>query len=294
MITFLLFCGLQPVEAPAEPYQLKMEYADVGNPFIASVERISLFSSQGKAIWVREVDAPASAFSLNNGRAMLVIHRAPEGARFSLEFINPSGGLAASHNIQYFQQAYVSTKTGRVLVLSARQAILFTNSGQILSSFEGKFCSAAIDASGERFALASQDYLRIYEDSELIAKLRLTNPFLRKLKFSSTGTFLAALTSNSLELWQQGGQPYSLNLLNFDASPLVLSFDSVEKNLLIGLCGKENLKLLKLSLLDHSTTLYTQPLNSKDETILSITPSFSDWRIQLTSGWYGFNSQEAK
>jgi len=289
IIVLLILSMLEPANPVQDVFQVGIEYVENGNPFTLSVKQIALHDSQGRMLWTREISAPASAFPLVDGCAMLVVHRAPEGSMIDLEFVNPSGTLVETHQVEYFQGAYVSDNMVAVLVHCANQVILFSKEGRVQATYEGKFSSAAIDATGTRVALTSPESLRIYVQSELIDETPISNPFVRDIVFSPMGTRVAVLTSSGLELWHQGDEVHFQDLSDYDASPIVLDFDSFGENILIGLRSADELKLVKVSLSDYSSSIYTQPLKSPDETIVDIITDFPGWKVHLSSGWYSFN-----
>jgi hypothetical protein len=292
MIILILFSLIQPVEAPIESYQLELTYSRDSGPFLANVESLSLINPSGDIQWTRSVGLPATVFPLDGGGALLACHLAPEGRQVELQFVDQTGNTVKKHTVEYFQGAYVSDNMVAVLVHCANQVILFSKEGKVQATYKGKFSSAAIDATGTRVALTSSESLRIYVQSELIDETPISNPFARDVVFSPMGTRVAVLTLSNLVIWHQGDEVHSQDLSVYDASPIALDFDSFGENILIGLRSADELKLIKVSLSDYSSSTYAQPLKSSDETIIEITTDFPGWKVHLTSGWYRFSVEE--
>lgn len=293
MILLVLVSLLEPVEAPVEPYQINYTYSQVTYPGQLIVDNVTMIDPLGEELWTRNVNAPATVFPLADGAAMLLVERAPEAMKMELGFLDSAGRLISTHHIEHFAgPVEISANMERVLVRCAGKAMLISREGQILAAYPGAFSHLAIEATGSRVALASNNTISIYSDQDELASLGIGDPYVRDMVFSTMGTKVAVLTASSLYVWHQGADVKAFHFLPSDGSPRVVSFDSTGEEVLVVFRTRNNFKLEVWNLTDGTIRRHTQPLSSTDETVIEVLYADSGWLIHLTSGWYRFSMEE--
>lgn len=289
MILLVLFCCIQPIDAPVEPFDVTFTYAQDTDPSFAVVDSLSLIGPDGKNQWTRTVGFPVSIYPLADGAALLALQKTPQSRKVELQFVDPRGNIIRTLDVEYFQGAEVSENLEAVLVHTAAGALLCSSVGEEVASYEGKFSRVALDATGTRVALTSDKTLFVYSGEEELTREEIKNPYVRALQFSGPGTRVAVLIPSRVEIWHQGEGMRFVTFNTHSSAPWAISFDSFSERLLVVLRGDDEFDFLIVDLDDYSTRSYSHPLSSLRETVITVQPAREGWLIHLTSGWFLFS-----
>ncbi len=286
-----IFALWLPVEARCEDYSVETKWSRE-NPLSGSVEDFSLLDKSGKVKWSIEVNQPASLVPLNKGCALMIRELAPEASRISLDFLDYSGKIVNTSKVAYFSGFEVSDDRERILIRSRSGLSLFALDGKLLNQYAGVFNGMALDDLGDRVAMTNADFLFVYKGDENLARIDLSNPYVRQIDFSQDGNRIAVLTQAGIEIYDynKGHRVYDLRLL--ESSPKHVCFSRTGEQLLVAMKDERTLKLLVFNYGDLSNHTFTQLLSSEDEAVIGIVAFEDGWLVHLSSGWFKFSEDE--
>lgn len=278
---------MQPIEAPCEDYVVKTRWSRFES-LSGMVEGFDLLDRSGNIKWSVEVNSPAFLEALDNGYALMIRELAPEGSMVSLEFFDAGGKTQKKRKIAYFSGLKISSSHERILVNFRSGLSLFSLDGELLNEYPGVFTGMALDDAGEMVAMSGADSLFIYRGNENLARIHLSNSYVREMNFSEGGGRVAVLTPAGIETWDniRGTRVYDLGTLR--SSPKHVSFSETGERLLVALQKDNVLKLLVIDYENLSPRLSIEPLSSPDEAVIEVLPENDGWLVHLTSGWYRF------
>lgn len=191
--------------SPNAEYYAEVEY-EPGNPEYVPIARFVLRHRSGRQLYAKAHPGHTLLDIANNGAVVGIDFDGPISGRAKLHFYDLAGQEQGTADIGFLNQRLFAgagqPEQGRYLVLDGLCGLrVFDLRGREEFNL-GRGNSFAASADGSLIALARDDAVFVFRDSERLAHFALSSPFVRQLKFSPDGTLLGLIDRKRLTLYR--------------------------------------------------------------------------------------------
>ncbi len=205
-----------------------------GNSEFIPFRSFTLKDKRGEFLW-RSDNFPYTLVDISNeGWTVGIFFDGPISGKAILHFYDRTGRKKGEGEVDFLNSRAFSEDGKVYVVLDGKRGLrVFTREGKELYNL-GKGNYFTISPDGRICALADDQQITFYQDGKKIKSIPIPSPFLRQMKFSSSGRQFGYLTKKELFLYRTADWDLVFHYSESEPKWRLISFDlSPENNLVI-------------------------------------------------------------
>ncbi|MEO0102936.1 MAG: hypothetical protein ABIK81_04465, partial [candidate division WOR-3 bacterium] len=207
---------------------------DEGNSEFVPFRSFTLRDEKGNILWHSD-NFPYTLVDISNdGWTVGIFFDGPISGKAILNFYDRTGKKRGEGEVDFLNSRAFSENGKIYAVLDGKRGLrIFTREGKELYNL-GKGNYFTLSPDGKICALADDQKITFYQDGKKIKSIPIPSPFLRQMKFSSSGRQFGYITKKELFLYRTADWDLVFHYLESEPKWRLISFDlSPENNLVI-------------------------------------------------------------